>query len=135
MTSPLNKCAAISLALTLSACVYVPVVDEHDTTSTRCKTFTQSMSLEAVEIRGNISHDCHNDDCAALLASIAVVTAGSVIISGSIVLAGNTVHWLEYQGTCSDGYLNKTKQSFLDSINKLKQIPATPQSNTNQTGR
>ena len=110
--------ASASLALALSACVYVPVVDQHDASASDCKTFTKSMSLDAIEVQGNMSHGCHNGDCAALLAGAAVVTAGSVIISGSIVLTGNTIHWLEYQGTCSDGYLNKTKLLFVDSTRK-----------------
>jgi hypothetical protein len=112
--------AFAAIALTLSACVYVPVVKQNEATPDSCNTFTQSMSLNAVELQVNMSHGCRNDECAALLASAAVVTAGSVIISGSIVLVGNSLHWLEYQGTCSDGYLNKTKQFFVDSFNKPK---------------
>ena len=77
------------------------------------------MSLTAVEMQGNIvvQPGCNRGDCAAAaLASVVVVTAGSAIISGSIVLTGNTIHWLEYQGRCSDGYLAKTKQLFLDTV-------------------
>ena len=125
----LKAFAVILFALALPACVYVPVVDEHETASSNCKTFTQSMSLDAFEVQGNMSHGCHNGDCAALLAGAAVVTAGSVIISGSIVLTGNTIHWLEYQGTCSDGYLSKTKQLFLNSIG-ASGSPPPPDSQT-----
>lgn len=111
-----------ALALLLAACVYVPVVNEPDAASANCKTFTQSMSLDAIEVGENMSHGgCHNGDCAALLAGAAVVSAGSAIISGSIVLTGNTIHWLEYQGTCSNGYLSKTRQVFLEA---LGQVPA-----------
>jgi len=109
-----------SLAFVSSACVYVPVVNENDAASDTCKTFTKSMSLDAIEVQGNMSVRCQNQGCAALLAGAAVVSAGSAIISGSIVLTGNTIHWLEYQGTCSDGYLNKTRQLFLDSIKTNK---------------
>lgn len=120
----------IMLSLGLSSCVYVPVVDEPDAASSSCKTYTKSMSLNAIEMRGNIVQQpgCNNGECAATaLAAVVVVTAGSAIISGSIVLTGNTLHWLEYQGTCSDGYLNKTKQLFLDSIGfgKSKAAAAT----------
>ncbi len=101
----------------LSACVYVPVVNDSEAESATCKTFTKSMSFDAIEMQGNMSVRCQNEGCVALLASSAVISAGSIIISGSIVLTGNTIHWLEYQGKCSDGYLNKTKQLFLDSIN------------------
>jgi len=107
------------LALVLSACVYVPVVDEQDAASSSCKTYTKSMSLESVQLQGNIAENgcINNRDCVVgALAGVIVVTAGSAIISGSIVITGNTLHWLEYQGTCSDGYLSKAKQLFLASI-------------------
>lgn len=45
-----------------------------------------------------------------------VVTGGSAVVSGSIVLVGNTAHWLEYQGTCSDGYLARARNAFLAAI-------------------
>ena len=61
---------------------------------------------------------CRNEECAIVLAGVAAISAGSAIVSGSIVLTGNTIHWLEYQGTCSDGYLNKVKQAFLDSLHR-----------------
>jgi hypothetical protein len=100
----------------LSACVFVPVVNENDPESANCQTFTKSMFLSSIQLQG--TGRCQNQNCAALLASAAVVSAGSAIISGSIVLTDNTLHWLEYQGTCSDGYLNRTRQLFLDSLNK-----------------
>ena len=115
------------LALALSACVYVPVVDAPDAASASCNTYTKSMSLDTIQMQGNITvyPGCNSRDCAAaVLASAVVVTAGSVLISGSIVLTGNTLHWLEYQGTCSDGYLNRAKQSFLATIGQAK--PAEP---------
>ena len=108
--------AAVFLTFSLSGCIYVPVVKEIDSGSAACKTFTKSMTLDAVQLQGNISGHCGNQGCAALLASAAVVSAGSAIISGSIVVTGNTLHWLEYQGTCSDGYLNKTKQLFFHAL-------------------
>jgi hypothetical protein len=111
------------LALALSACVYVPVVDQNDAASSSCKTFTKTMSLETIELHGNIADNgcVNNRDCAVgALAGVIVVTAGSAIISGSIVVTGNTLHWLEYQGTCSDGYLSKAKELFLASIGMSK---------------
>jgi hypothetical protein len=108
-------------ALALSACVYVPTVKERDVAEAECKTLTQSMSMDAIEV-GAQNVNCHNEECAAMLAGAAVVSAGSAIISGSIVLTGNTIHWLEYQGTCSDGYLSKTKRLFLETFSKEKTI-------------
>jgi hypothetical protein len=115
--------STIPLVLALSACVYVPRVEE-DRASSNCNTYTKSLTLEKIEVHRNLSVRCNNEEClAALLATATVVSAGSAIISGSIVLTGNTVHWLEYQGTCSDGYLNATKQLFLESINIAKPAP------------
>jgi len=106
----------ILLHLLLSACVYVPVVDENE--SAKCNTVTKSLSLGKIDSEGDLSMRCRNEGCAAVLAGVATISAGSAIISGSIVLTGNTLHWLEYQGTCSDGYLSKVKQAFLDSIRR-----------------
>jgi hypothetical protein len=109
----------ISLALTLSACIVVPKIDQEEANQSACKTYTRSMKLDVVVMNPG---GCSDEYC---LAAYVAVFAGSAIISGSIVLTGNTVHWLEYQGTCSDSYLNTTKQRFLDSINKSKPAPET----------
>ena len=126
------------LALSLSACIYVPVVDENKESAATCETITKHMLMqnlferEARDTQGrsndipiNIGGGCNSECAAAILAAVVVVSAGSAIISGSIVLTGNTVHWLEYQGTCSDGYLNSTKRLFLETVNKSKPIPET----------
>ncbi len=101
---------AFVLACALSACIAVPVVDNEPNTAS-CKTVTRSMSLKTVQVGAN----CHDEYC---LAAVLTISAGSVLISGSIVLTGNTVHWLEYQGTCSDGYLNTIRQQFLKTIGR-----------------
>jgi len=122
--STLKYLASAIFAFTLSACVFVPVVDRYDDKNYSCQTFTKSMSLDTLEVHANIVHGCNNQQClVAALAAATVVSAGSAIISGSIVLTGNTVHWLEYQGTCSDGYLNVTRQLFLDSLPRSKPTP------------
>jgi hypothetical protein len=64
-------------------------------------------------------------ECTTAVAELAIgatVAAGSAIISGSIVVSDNAIHWLEYQGRCDDGYLNKAKQVLLDSISTPKSI-------------
>jgi hypothetical protein len=91
-------------------------VSNHDADSATCKTFTNSMFLDEKEIKGHIECPASSDPMVCLVA-IAAVPAGSFIISGSIVVSNNTIHWLEYQGTCSDGYLSKAKDKFLNSIN------------------
>jgi hypothetical protein len=114
--------ACSSLACVLSACIYVPKVKD-DSSSPSCKTYTKSMTLEQIEVHQNLSVRCNNDECLAVLLTAAAVSAGSAIISGSIVVTNNTVHWLEYQGTCDDSYLNTAKQRFLDSVSKPEPAP------------
>lgn len=109
---------AFILATTLSGCV-VPIVDKDAVASPSCKTTSKSMSLQMADGNAFI-RECHDQVC--LTAALAVF-AGSAIISGSIVLTANTIHWLEYQGSCSDGYLNIAKQRFLDSVNKPAPTP------------
>jgi len=117
--SVLKAFSPFILALTLSGCV-VPIVDKDAAMSSSCKTSSKSMSLQMADgnafIRG-----CHDQVC---LSAALAVFAGSAIISGSIVLTANTIHWLEYQGTCSDGYLNVAKQRFLDSVDKPAPVPS-----------
>ena len=114
----LKTFSPISFAFALSACVFVPAVDKYEDTSSTCKTYTRSMSLKALHMNGM----CDHKGC---LGGVLVLSAGSALISGSIVLTGITVHWLEYQGTCSDSYLNVTKQLFIESVNKPKTTPAS----------
>jgi hypothetical protein len=95
------------------------VVDKYEDTPPDCKTYTRSMSLKAIPMTPD-SIACGDEACLAVLA---VISAGSALVSGSIVLTGNTLHWLEYQGTCSDGYLNSAKQLFLESFKKPASAP------------
>jgi hypothetical protein len=111
----------ISLAFALSACV-VPVVDKVDASASACQTTTQSMSLQMANQNIFARGNCPDREC---LAAALAVFAGSAIISGSIVITNNTIHWLEYQGTCSDSYLNVAKQRFLDSLSNTKPAPKT----------
>jgi hypothetical protein len=107
-------CTALVLASSLSACV-VPVMDKDAVASSSCQTTTHSMSLQMSDGNTFLHGGCHDQVC---MAAALTVFAGSAIISGSIVLTGNTIHWLEYQGTCSDGYLNTARQLFLKSVNE-----------------
>jgi hypothetical protein len=130
----MKQISIISLVIALSACVYIPVTDKTAITEPSCQTYTKKMTvMELREASGKntgmtTSYDkgrgwsgggCGSgESCLAILAAATAVAAGTFIVSGSIVVINNTAHWLEYQGTCSDGYLNVTKQRFLESVNK-----------------
>ncbi len=113
------------IPVVLTACIYVPVSNK-DSNSATCRTVTHSMSLEVTSYSSGGTAtpsnmgSCQGPSCAAFLAGIvavaATVSAGSAVISGSIVVSNNTIHWLEYQGTCSDGYLNNAKQKLFGSF-------------------
>lgn len=63
-----------------------------------CKISRREIALETTVVGGFVG--CSDRDCAALLATLGVVTAASVVVSGSIALVGNVVYWLEHQGRC-----------------------------------
>ncbi|OIR11352.1 hypothetical protein GALL_68450 [mine drainage metagenome] len=117
------------LAFPLAACVVVPAVDQEEALSSSCETYTKSMTLRAVDFNPNCSSN--NGDC---LAAALAISAGSAIISGSIVLTNNTVHWLEYQGSCSDSYLNAARQKFLATFGSAKPRPAAGQKPEQEAG-
>lgn len=108
-----------TVCLALTGCVAVPAVD-YDDASLRCNTYTQSMTLKTVEMQGGKIY-CNDEACLAL---ILAVSAGSVVVPGSIVLTNNTIHWLEYQGTCNDGYLKTATRKFLDSLGSPEPVSA-----------
>ena len=96
----------------ISACAFVPEVSKTQKYSNECKMFTRKLTLSAKEIKGKLCKG--EDDVEACLMTFGIIVpAGSFVISGGVVLAGNTLHWLEYQGTCKDGIV-------LKSFNKLK---------------
>ena len=112
---------ALSLLGTLSACVVVPV--ESPPAPNTCNTYTRSMSLQTVELNAG----CSGSRADACVVAALAVSAGSVIISGSIVLTNNTVHWLEYQGSCSDSFLQSATRHFVDSFSNPKLPSEAPQ--------
>jgi hypothetical protein len=115
----------ISLAAALSACIVVPTIDKNAAQQTNCQTFTKRMTLQSVNLG---SASCGGSNAGECLAAYLAVGAGSAIVSGSIVLTGNTIHWLEYQGRCGDGYLHIAKQQFLDSLGRPEHtVTNTPQ--------
>ncbi len=100
LRAPLRRAApALAGALALSACIVVPqtqTVYDPD-----CQVMTRQVTLETAVLGGFTS--CAGEGCAAMLATLGVVTAASVVVSGSIAIVANTVYWLERQGRCIRG--------------------------------
>lgn len=91
--------AAAVASLALAACIVVP------TTQTvydpDCRMHTRQVVLQTAVLGG--LHSCSGDACAAMLATMGIVTAASVVVSGSIAIVGNVVYFLERQGRCVRG--------------------------------
>lgn len=82
-----------------------------------CKLLSKDLTLETY---GGFDASCPPEICLApLLAS----AASTLVVSGSIVLVGNTVHWLERQGTCEDGYLKRKANEFKRLMTKQFEQP------------
>lgn len=86
----------LGAALLLGGCIVVPRATE--VYDPGCRTMVRQVVLETAVI-GSIAH-CHNEGCAAMLASLGIVTAASAVVSGSVALIGNIVYWAERQGQC-----------------------------------
>lgn len=96
------------LALNLAACAFVPKVEHSQTYAKNCEMYTKELTLDAISLGGL---DCGgNTSCVAVAGLIPVTT---FLVSGSIVLVGNTVHWLEYQGSCDEGLVQSGINKFI----------------------
>ena len=101
---------SLALITSLPGCVYVPREDHATTQDSTCKTLTRHLVLEQQNVAPPSSCDLR------CMGGYAMFQAVDFVVAGSIVLTGNTVHWLEYQGTCSDGYLNAAREKYLKSL-------------------
>lgn len=88
--------AAVLCALLGAGCVVVPRTAE--VYDPQCRTFVRQVVLETA-VLGTIGH-CHNEGCAAVLATLGLVTAASAVVSGSVAIIGNIVYWAERRGQC-----------------------------------
>lgn len=93
---PAGRLAALLLAASLGACVFLPE------TTTRydpdCGIAQRHMTLKAYQIAA--FGGCRNEGCAELLVIAGAVSATSLVISGSIVVVGDAVFWLERRSRC-----------------------------------
>lgn len=96
----------------ISSCAFVPEVSDTQEYYADCPMFTKKLTLSVTKVQGEICDDDDNLE-ACLLTIGVIVPAGSLIVSGSLVLAGNTLHWLEYESSCENGFVIK-------NYNKLK---------------
>ncbi|MBI5721191.1 MAG: hypothetical protein HZC37_26270 [Burkholderiales bacterium] len=80
----------------LAGCVVVPVT--RDVYDPDCRLMRREVTLEAA-VLGQF-HSCSGQECAALLATLGVVSAATLVVSGSLAVVGNAVYWLEHEANC-----------------------------------
>lgn len=98
--------STIFVSIVSTGCLYYPVANNKNAFSDICIISTPSWKLEHEIV--NYSGGCNGEDALECLAAWGIIIpTGSFVVSGSIYVIGNTVHWLEYQGVCSDSELRK----------------------------
>ena len=103
--------ATAILCLFLPSCiVFYPEVKNNERD---CQLLSRERTLERKVIYGTLP-TCSSDEasCASFLAAVVAVPVTTIVLSGSIVVVGNTVHWMERQGKCEDGYLKQKMDEF-----------------------
>jgi hypothetical protein len=107
-------CATVLLC---SACAFAPQVATDQPYANRCNMKTQKLTLTPTKISNHINCNGHSHDAiACLLIQGVIAPVGSFIISGSIVAVNNTIHWLEYQGTCAVDAIVKQTKDFKEEV-------------------
>ena len=101
----------------ISSCTFVPKVSDNQENLFECSMFTRKLTLSATKYEDGMCDDVNLETC--LLGMAIVVPAGSLVVSGSLVLIGNTLHWLEYQGTCNNGFIIKNYEKFKTELQKI----------------
>ncbi|WP_298775549.1 hypothetical protein [uncultured Shewanella sp.] len=73
-----------------------------------CNTATHQWELQTQELGSLKACQYSNQLSGICMATFGlIVPLGSFIVSGSVYLIGNTLHWLEYQGRCDDGFVQR----------------------------
>lgn len=115
--SPLFVC--FMSFLMLQACVVIPrpIPAERPAPASRpasspklsaCHTDTQSWELQTKAL-GSLQACQHASQLSGICVATfgVIVPLGSLIVSGSVYLIGNTLHWLEFQGRCDEGIVQR----------------------------
>jgi len=110
-----NKClAVIFLLFLLTACAFYPKVVANQHLS--CELVTKQLTIDGFGEVPDVS-GCTDSDCIiTILGGAAVIGIVSFVVSGSIVITGNTIHWIEQEGRCNDGVINKAINELSESL-------------------
>ncbi len=96
--------------LLLSACIVVPSKKEPVYQSDSCQLWMPKWELSVETFHeGSICNGSFNQGEEACLLTLGIVVpAGSLVVSGSVVVVGNSLRWLEYQGRCEQGVIQRS---------------------------
>lgn len=97
-----------TLIILIQACAYVPVTKPQLIHNEDCQLISKELQLEEKQLSSGGA--CSGPACSVFL----IIPASTFLVSGSVVLIGNSLHWLEKNGTCSDGLIRKNLEPFID---------------------
>ena len=110
----LTKQALLLATLWLSGCTFLP--ESQPNTHQKCNLFFPELKLKLdTQALQHMNSPCVGEGDAVLMCLAlmgVVIPAGSLVVSGSIVLSSNTLRWLEYQGHCDEGVIQKALQKI-----------------------
>lgn len=115
----------LTLAMASTGCAFMPVTDSDQPYAANCEMYTKMLTLDKPREAKVFScqKNMHGGDfLGCLLIAGIVVPAGSFVLSGSIVLVNNSLHWLEYQGTCD-------KREVAENVDVFKEQQQNPPQN------
>ncbi len=114
-----------ALTLLCTGCVILPATSAHQPYAKNCDMLTKRLMLNKPESERafGCQKNMHGGNVLSclVLAGI-IIPAGSLVISGSIVLINNSLHWLEYQGSCDKAQIEENVQSFINTLPSSQRI-------------
>jgi hypothetical protein len=114
-----------ALTLLCTGCAFVPVTDSSQPYARNCDMMTKKLTLSqptAERAFGCQKNMRGGDILGCLVMAGIIIPAGSLVISGSIVLINNSLHWLEYQGSCDKEQIDENAQSFINTLVNSQRI-------------
>ena len=130
--------AGLTASLLLSGCVFAPKVADEQPYANHCEMNTKKLVLDSPKQMAAVG--CHQtahgaEFISCLIVAGVIVPAGSFVISGSMVLVNNTLHWMEYHGSCDKDQVEEdlTKPPQVADQNEPPEPSEPPEQRTQGT--
>ncbi|ASP38807.1 hypothetical protein CHH28_08995 [Bacterioplanes sanyensis] len=111
----MHKVCSVIISALLASCAFSPAVEKHQRYARHCDMYTKQLTLETVPLEGHECKDANNAEQCALIVALGLPVV-TFVVSGSIVLIGNTLHWVEFHGSCERGAVNEYVRSFKQTL-------------------